>query len=119
MHESGKGAVKALAGPIAGAQQAGITRKIASRVGDRIVEAFEQKGRRVRVKGMRFIPSTKVDFGQGAFQVMANTIVEAISPAGGPTRAEAIESVVTVSQARSQVLETVKIPFLDQMRSRV
>lgn len=104
---------------VMGAEQAGITPQTASRVGDKIIEAYERRGRRVRVKGLRFIPSTKVELGQGMFQVMASTIVEGVSSVKGHGRAEAIDSVITVSGSEGQVLETVKIPYLDQTRTRI
>jgi hypothetical protein len=100
---------------IVGAKPAGITKKVASGVEEQVKSAFGKSGKQVTVKGMRFIPSTKVDLGQGAFQVMANTVVE-VAGTGSHRREESVDSVVTVDRGerRSQTLRAVKIPSLDR-----
>lgn len=100
---------------IIGAEPAGVTKKVATGLGMRIKDAFGKRGKHVKIKGMRFIPSTKVDLGQGSFQVMANTVVEVAGDKGKPARAQAFDSVLTVTHRtrEGQTLEGVKIPSLD------
>jgi hypothetical protein len=103
---------------IMGAEPAGVTKKVAAGVGRQIKQAFEVNGKRVRLKGMRFIPSTKIELGQGAFQVMANTVVEVAGAKLGEKRAESVDSVVTVDREKSgQVLKAVKIPALERAQA--
>jgi hypothetical protein len=119
MDQQGRTDTDDLATPAKGAEQVGISRQTASSVGRRIVEAFEQQGRQVRVKGLRFIPSTKVEVGHGAFQVIANTIIESAPSTTGGRRAEAIDSVVTIGGVERQELQTVKIPSLRHVRAKI
>ena len=101
---------------IVGAEPAGITKKVASRVGRQIKDALSLGGNKVYIKGLRFIPSTKVDLGEGAFQVMANSVIEIAGPSGTRGRAESIDSIVTVHRERpnGQVLRAVKIAPADR-----
>jgi len=98
-----------------GLESSGVTRKVATGLGMRIKQAFGSRGKHVRIRGMRFIASTKVDLGMGSFQVMANTVVEVEGASGEPVRPRAFDSVVTVGQGTGdgQVLENVKLPALD------
>ena len=104
---------------VVGAVPSGVTKKVASSLGDQIKTAFVRNGKTVEVKGMRFIPSTKVDLGQGAFQVMANTVVEVAASEHAPKRSQSIDSVVTIGhQAKiGQFLKSLKIPSLDRMEA--
>jgi hypothetical protein len=106
---------KTAATRIIGAEPAGVTKKVATGLGSRIKEAFGSRGKHVKIKGMRFIPSTKVDLGQGSFQVMANTVVEVSGANGRPARAQAFDSVVTVTHRtrEGQTLEGVRFPSLE------
>lgn len=81
----------------------------------RIKEAFEKRGQHVRIRGTRFIPSTKVELGPGTFQVMANAVVEVAGAGGGPDRPRAFDTVLTVGRRpkAGQVLEKVEMPVLD------
>lgn len=102
---------------ISGTKPSGVTKKVATRLGSRIKTAFSKEGKRVRIKGMRFIPSSKIDLGQGSFQVMANTIVEVAGIGGRPARVQAFDSVVTVTRqaGEGQMLESATIPPLDRV----
>lgn len=104
---------KAGAVHVIGAEGTGVTKKVASHLSRRIKEAYGQSGKHVRLKGMRFIPSTKIDLGEGSFQVIANTVIE-IASSSGAKRAESIDSVVTIDGKKNtgQVLRDVKIPSL-------
>jgi hypothetical protein len=110
-----KGAEKSGTVRILGAESSGVTKKIAEGVSQKIRAAYRGRGERVRLKGMRFLPSTKIELGDGTFQVMANTVVE-VSGGSNMQRSEAIDSVVTVQRKKheGQVLESVKIPYLEQ-----
>jgi len=100
---------------ILGAASSGVNEKVVVGVGRQIREAYGEKGKEVRLKGVRFIPSTKVDLDDGAFQVMAKTVVE-VSSGVDAGRAEAVDSVVTIGRGKDegQVLESVKIPYFEQ-----
>jgi hypothetical protein len=100
---------------IIGAVSTGVTNKVATGLGISIREAFGRRGKHIKIKGMRFIPSTKVDLGKGSFQVMANTVVEIAGVNGAPVRPQAFDSVVTIARQphSGQILESVKFPVLD------
>lgn len=104
---------------VVGATPSGLTKKVVSSIGRSIKTAFDQDGRVVVVKGLRFIPSSRVDLGGGTFQVMANTVVEVAASRGAPGRARSVDSVVTVGRegGTGQVLKGVKIPELDRLRA--
>ena len=97
---------------IVGAEPVGITDQVARTLGGEIKAAYRKvKGREVQLQGMRFSPSSRVDIGDGQFQILANTIVEVAGVGGRPSRSEAIESVVTIDgKQRNQSLKNVKIP---------
>lgn len=97
---------------IVGAKPTGVTKKVAAALGREITEAYRDNGRKVRLKGMRFIPSTRMDFGPGKFEVLANTVVEVQGQGGRPSRSEAVDAVLTVGRDKGQVLHDVKIPAL-------
>jgi hypothetical protein len=105
---------------VLGAESAGVTKKVARGVSQKIRAAYGGSGKRVRLTGMRFLPSTKIDLGNGAFQVMANTVVQVTGRAGAQ-RSEAVDSVVTVMKKKKegQVLESVKIPYLQKPTASV
>lgn len=98
---------------IVGAEPTGVTKKVVAALGREITEAYRDKGRSVRLKGMRFIPSSRLDFGEGKFEVLANTVVEVEGQEGRPSRSEAVDAVLTIGRDKGQVLSAVKIPALD------
>jgi len=98
---------------IVGAKPAGVTNKVAKELGREVAEAYKGKGRQVRLKGVRFNPSSKMSLGQGQFEVLASTVVEVEGQEGRPDRSEAVEAVVTIGRDKGQVLRTVKIPALN------
>jgi hypothetical protein len=100
---------------IFGAKPTGVTKKVAVEFGREITEAYRDKGRTVRLKGMRFIPSSRTDFGGGAFEVLANTVIEVEGQEGRPARSEAVDAVLTIGKGKGQVLRTVKIPALGRL----
>lgn len=100
---------------IVGAKPVGVTKKVAEELGREIAEAYRGKGRTVRLKGVRFNPSSKMNLGDGQFEVLANTVVEVEGQEGRPARSEAVEAVVTIGRDKGQVLRTVKIPALNWM----
>lgn len=97
---------------IVGAKPTGVTKKVAAALGQEIKKAYKGKGRTVRLKGMRFIPSSRMDFGEGKFEVLANTVVEVQGQAGRPSRSEAVDAVLTIGSDKGQFLSAVKIPAL-------
>lgn len=105
--------------PLAGlnivfAKPAGVTKKVAEALGRQIKGAYLEQGKKARPKGIRFIPSTRVDLGEGKFQVLANTVIEVAATDGRPSRSEAIDVVATIDrQQTGQVLTSVKIPALE------
>lgn len=116
MTKEGTGGMIRNATTVVGATPTGVTKKVVASLGRQIKGVFGQNGKSVVVKGMRFIPSTKVDLGGGSFQVMANTVVEVAGSGGGSTRSQSVDSVVTVERvAGGQVLKGVKIPSLERM----
>jgi hypothetical protein len=112
--------VKPSAFHVVGNVPAGVTKKAATGVGKSIRLAFKESGRTVRLKGMRFIPSTKVDLGKGSFEVVANTVIEVGGQNGQPARAASVDSVVTIGRdnSKSQVVMAVKIPALERAKAQ-
>lgn len=98
---------------IVGAEPTGVTKKVAVALAREVREAYKGKGRKVRLKGMRFIPSSRMDFGEGKFEILANTVVEVEGQGGRPARSEAVDAVLTIGRDKGQVLSAVKIPALD------
>ncbi len=100
---------------ILGARSTGVTIKVAQALGQQIKGAYQRHGQKVRLKGMRFIPSSLVELGNGRFEVLANTVIEVAASGGRPSRSEAVDSVVTIDrESAGQVLKDVKIPALDR-----
>lgn len=101
---------------VTGAVPSGLTKKVVSSLGKQVKDVFQRHGTDVSVKGMRFIPSTKVDLGEGAFEVLASTVVEVAGNGKAPARPEAFDSVITVGRLEhtGQVLKGVKIPALER-----
>lgn len=102
---------------IVGAKPSGVAESIATGAGAQIVAAYGSKGREVKLRGLRFIPSSKIDLGHGTFQILANTVIEIGGSQGEPGRAQSVDSVVTIGRKHKngQILQGVKIPALDRI----
>ena len=104
----------ALKGSVTVGRYRRVTRKVQKGIAKQIMAAYQAKGRDVRLKGMRFIPSTVIELGGGKFEVIANSVIEVQQPGGLPRRSESIDSVVTIDRLKSgQELRGVKIPSLE------
>ena len=108
-------ASKSPAPRVVGAEPVGVTEQVAVEIGREVQTLFKNKGRKARLKAMRFIPSTLTALDDGAFQVIANTTVE-IARAGTNPRSETVESVVTFGRAEgAEKLQSLSIPALERM----
>ena len=117
MSDDVKGYAKGIGARIVGAKPSGVNDKIAKGAGVQIISAYGDKGKRIKLRGMRFIPSSKIDLGGGSFQILANTVIEIGGSSTEPGRAQSVDSVVTVGKKSksSQILKGVKIPALDRI----
>jgi hypothetical protein len=99
---------------ITGTTPAGVTKKVAAHVGREVKKAFSLKGRDVRLKGLRFLPSTKVDLGD-KFQLVANTVFEYRTPRA-EGRSGVVDSIVTIGKEKGgQFVYSVTTPAVDAL----
>ena len=92
---------------------AGVTEVTSKQIGRRVQKIFNEKGFKARVKGLRFVPSTRVSLAGNQFQVVANTTVEFVVNGASAPRSETVDSVVTVAGlGEDQHLHGVSIPLL-------
>lgn len=96
---------------VIGAGALKVNKGVYQKIGKVVADQLSKSGAGARIRSMRFLPSTRIDLGDGSFQFVANNIVEV--PAGlGATRTQAIDSVITVGRDKRQILERVTIPAL-------